>query len=386
MRIRENLGSIISNNNKGGIFNFKLPIGKVFGVITTENTPTKEIFENNGGWNAIGTVFYLDYELSKDYGNDVDLSKCKIAKPFYDNIQNYPLLGELILLIDAPSPSSQITNSSSQKYYIGTVNLWNNNQQNSPSNNVLGKTFIEQPSIRKLISFEGDRIFYGRKGNSLRFSSTIKNLSNINEWSNVGEDGDPITIISNGHIIKDINSLKPNIEEINKEESSIYLTSTQQIPLSPDKNNNLNPFTKPLLPNKYFSSQIILNSNRIVLNSKKDDILLFAKTNIEFNTKNIINLNADKRVHFNTPNVLLGTKKDGTAPDEPLLLGNKTKELLNDLFSLLQELGNNLSTVITPSQGSPLTGVNIAGSNMVSKLENLQKQLKTITSTSNFTI
>ena len=57
-------------------------IGKVFGIITTENTPTKELFETNGGWNGIGTIFYLNYDKKTKDICSVDLNKCKPAKPF----------------------------------------------------------------------------------------------------------------------------------------------------------------------------------------------------------------------------------------------------------------------------------------------------------------
>jgi hypothetical protein len=387
MRIRENLGGILASNNKGIIIpTFKPQIGKVYGIITTENTPTKELFDKYGGWSGIGTIFYLDYDNSKNI-DKTDLTKCKVARPFDSHIQAYPLIGELVQLTDGPAPTTQIDNTSSQKYYIGVINLWNNNQQNSPSGDTLGKTFNENADVRNLLSFEGDRIYQGRKGNGIRFGSTVKNHSDINEWSSgEGNDGDPITILVNGYVTTDKKSITPNIEEINKELSSIYLTSTQKIPLQPDRKNTLNPLTQPLLPEKYLFSQVILNSDRITLNSKKDEVMLFAKTNIELNTNNIINLNAGKYVHLNSPNISLGTKSDGTLADEPLLLGNKTKDVLTQFVNIIGELCNALSSVVSTSEGSPLVGVNTAGASAVGKLESLQNQLKDIVSTHNYTI
>ena len=386
MRIRENLGSLVAATSRTTPSPITKPqIGKVYGVITTENTPTKELFEKSGGWGGIGTVFYLDYEQAKDT-DTTDLTKCKIAKPFHASNQNYPLIGELIHLIDLPSPSSQVNNTSIQKYYTGTINLWNNNQQNSPSAGDLGKTFSEKSDIRNLLSFEGDRIYQGRKGNGIRFGSTVTKHIDLNEWSKSGNNGDPITILVNGYVTTNTGSLAPNIEEINKELSSIYLTSTQKIPLLPSKNDILNPITKPLLPNSYLFSQAIINSDRITLNSKKDEVMIFAKTNIEISTKNIINLNADGHIHINSPYISLGTKTNGDLADEPLLLGNKTKELLTQLMKVLGELCNGLSSAVSTPQGSPLVGINAAGANAVGNLEALQKQLKDIVSINNFTI
>jgi hypothetical protein len=384
MRIRENLSGIVASTSRGIVVPpFKPQIGKVFGVITTENTPNEDLFKNNGGFNGIGTIFYLDYDQSKDTTN-VDLSACKVAKPFYANSQDYPLVGELVSLTDGPAATSQVTPNASQKYYLGTINIWNNNQHNSPSTDSLGTTFNENADIRNLLSFQGDRIYQGRKGNGIRFGSTVSSYSNISEWSSVGNNGDPITILVNGYVTTDKKSLAPNIEEINKELSSIYMTSTQKIPLKPGALIT-NPVLSSILPPNYTNPQIILNSDRITLNSKKDDIVLISSGFIELNTDSIININAGNYTHINSPKISLGTKKDGTVADEPLLLGNKTKDLLTQLISILSTLGNDLTSVITPPPGAPLVGVNIAGTNLTAALSTLQDLIKDISSTNNFT-
>ena len=388
MRVRENLsGFAASFGNNINIPIQKPEIGKVFGVITTENTPNKELFEREGGFNGVGTIFYLDYEGSKNTTvNEINISSCLVAKSYYTNIQDYPLIGELVLLLDAPSPASQVSNNATQKYYLGALNIWNNNQQNSLSNDRLGKTFDENSDIRKLLSFEGDRIYQGRKGNGIRFGSTIKTSSQLNEWSEVGNNGDPITILVNGYVTTDKTNITPNIEEINKELSSIYLTSTQRIPLIPDRNDILNPITKPLQVNKYFGkSQLLFNTDRLVLNSKKDEVMIFAKTNIELNTNNIINLNAGERTHFNSPRNFIGTKSDGTLPDEPLLLGGKTIELLTDILEAISNFGSELSSVISAPAGSPLIDLNASANKLSNTINNLMGKLEKIASQQNYT-
>jgi hypothetical protein len=385
MRIRENLGVFLATQGKNVVVPpTKSQVGKVFGVITTENTPTKELFEKNGGWGGIGTIFYMDYEQSKNI-ETADLSKCKIAKPFHASTQNYPLLKELVEIIDGPSPVSQVNNTSSQKYYTGVINLWNNNQQNAPSGDSLGKTFSENADIRGLISFEGDRIYQGRNGNGIRFGSTVSSYSNVNEWSSVGNNGDPITILVNGYVTTDKANTAPNVEEINKELSSIYLTTSQKLPLQPDKRDILNPITKPLLPEKYTSPQIILNSDRITLNSRKDEVMVFAKTNIELNTKNTINLNADNHIHLNSPNIALGTNSDGSLPTEPILLGGKTHDLLLNLCNTLQNLASYLTSATSTEAGSLIPSVNDAGTQLFNDISGLISDLENIQSTKNFT-
>jgi hypothetical protein len=391
MKIRENLGGIISSiSNATPSTTTKSQVGKIFGVITTENTPTKELFERSGGWSAIGTIFYLPYEQSKNLDN-IDLNICKVAKPLHTNNQNYPLIGELVILMDLPSPISQINNSSTQKYYSDTINLWNNNQQNSPSTEYLGKTFIEKANIRNLVSFEGDRIYQGRKGNGIRFGSTVKSHSDVNEWSTLGEDGDPITILVNGYVTTNINSLVPNVEEVNKEMSSIYLTSTQKIPLIPGVN-IINPIQTSLKSINYFDSQLIANSDRITLNSKKDEILLFAKTNIELNTDNIINLNAGRYIHLHIDHknpdskILLGTQTDGTVPIEPVLLGNQTQIVFEQIITSLTNLASFLSSAVTTAEGTPVIACVNAGTQLSADISTLCSKIDKIHSNKVYTV
>jgi hypothetical protein len=388
MKIKENLSSYNAALGRNISIPLQTPqIGKVFAVITTENTPTKELYEREGKSNGIGTIFYLDYIGSKDTVlNEVNLSSCSIAKPYSPHLQDYPLVGELVTLVDAPAPASQEAPNITQKYYTGIINVWNNNQQNSLSNDSLGATFNENGEIRKLLAFEGDRIYQGRKGNGIRFGSTVKMTPMLNEWSNTGNNGDPITILVNGYITTDQKQITPNIEEINKELSSIYLTSTQRIPLIPDRNVNLNPITNPKIVSSYFGgSQLLFNSDRLVLNSKKDEVMIFAKTNVEINTNNIINLNAGERNHLNSPRNFIGTKSDGTLPDEPLLLGNQTINLLTDVLEAVSNFGSEVSSVISAPAGSPLMDLNASGNKLSNTINNLMGKLNKIISKQNYT-
>ena len=389
MRVRENLSSVVSSIGKNNFSPIKkVQVGKVYGVVTTENTPTKEMFEKVGGYSGIGTIFYLDYDQSKDIIGTIDskfLDSCKTAKTLYSQFQYYPVLGELVFLEDLPSPASQIQSTSTQKYYISSINLWNNPQQNSnPANDnaSLGVTFVENPNIKALLSFEGDHILQGRQGNALRFSTTTTLYKNLNEWSDIGKDDDPITILSNGF------SYNPNekfhVEKINKDLSSIYLTSAQKIPLQTDKTGTLNNLTNPLNVPDYFNAQTIINSDRVVINSKKDEVMIFAKTNIEINTKNIINLNADERVHLNSNAVFLGPYSD-TAIPQPVLLGYETIKLFQHLQETLTRLASYLSSAISAPEGAPILGLTSAGRDLMGDMKRVCDLLEKIPSQKVFT-
>ena len=149
----------------------------------------------------------------------------------------------------------------------------------------LGRTFIERSNIKPLQSFEGDIIYEGRWGQSLRFGSTVNNSSISNPWSSAGTDGDPITILRNNQYDDGLDPWIPQVENINVEQSSIYLTSTQKIPINV-ASKNYSSFIEglePISPEEYSGEQIILNSGRILFNSKSDDILLSSADSINLN-------------------------------------------------------------------------------------------------------
>ena len=191
----------------------------------------------------------------------------------------------------------------------------------------------------------------------------------------------------NGYITTNKKDLTPNIEEINKELSSIYLTSTQKLPLKPGAS-IINPRVNTILPKDYNSPQLIINSDRITLNAKKDEVLLFAKSNIELNSDNIININAGRVAHINSPTICLGTNKDGSYPTEPVLLGGKTHDLLLDLCNTLINLAGYLATATVPTtEGAiPVTACNHGGEQLFNDISNLIDKLSTITAEKVYTV
>jgi hypothetical protein len=279
------------------------------------------------------------------------------------------------------------------------MNLWGESQVNSQTANSkspLGKYFIEDPSVRNLLNYEGDHIIQGRKGNSIRFGSTMRVASNRNEWSDVGIEGYPITIIANGHAYDKTKDYY--LESINDEASSIYLTSNQRIPLKVEVKDPINPITLPPSLIDYVDSQAIINADRVVINAKKDDVMLFASTNIEISTNNIINLNAGKNIYLNikeanpatsvgpTPKIILGTRFDNTPASEPVLLGNQTTNFLLSLLTALDSFALSLTATSTNAEGSPLAKMQGSAEALQTQLKPLYDRLQKLLSNSTFTI
>lgn len=390
-KIRDNFSNITSTIGRN---NYTPPtvnqIGKVYGVVTMENTPTEKQFKRAGGFSGIGTIFYLDYNSNKNIPGTVDdafLDTCQLARPIGSQTQDYPFNNELVYILDAPSSANQSANNTAGlKYYGAVINLYNNPQQNSQpasNNDILAPGVIENSNLKPLISFPGDRIFQGRQGNSIRFSTT-NSFKKINEWSSVGKSSDPILILTNGFGPSD-KTARTYVEKINKDASSIYLTSTQKLPLQVDKTGVLNNITNPIEVSSYLNPQVILNSDRIVLNSKRDEVMLFAKTNIEISTKNIINLNADGRVHLNSNQIVLGSFDNNIIP-QPVLLGYNTIRLFQTLQRTLTSLGQYLASASSTKEGSPLPGLNAAGKELLEDMKSLVDQFDNITSKKVYTV
>lgn len=346
MIVRNSLGTLYNNLNTSGGGNIQSSTtGRVFHIIIDENSI------GYTDWSSIGTVYFTGlvetpptFPLTPDI-----LSQYSYAKPFLSFNSYIPLIDELILILDLPPANSSEVQNAKQLYYLSSINLFNSVNHNSQgvynvdrNNNInLGNNIEEVSNVRNLYPFEGDHISYGRWGQSLRFSSTLKFNETENFWSKIGNNGDPITLLVNGHKFPN-NTLKPYVENINRDDSSIYLTSTQIIPLEVSRLIDPNPITSPINPTKYSNSQIILSSNRITLNSRKDEIMLHSGTNIELSASQVIHLNSSNSILLNSPKIYLGVKSTGKTPTEPVLLGAKTVELLSKLLEALNEFSSNI--------------------------------------------
>ena len=395
------------NNNNG--FNVQTAINqanlinavRVISIVLDESHPR---FVELGEWNALGTIEY------EDVINPLPSPNPPTAKPLSGNTKNLPLVNEIVYLISLPDTSIEIISSNSIQYYIDIVSLWNHPHHNafptSPNllpptqqkdyvqttgGNVrrvtdqsteifLGKTFKERSNIHPLLPFEGDILYEGRWGNSIRVGSTVPNTPN--NWSTTGQSGDPIVIIRNGQGVQSQEGWIPIVEDINNDDTSIYLASTQKIPLKVSSTNYFsykeNP---PESPEQFAGKQLIINSGRLVFNTTQDHIL--------FSSAKSINLNGVNGVNIDTPvftiqsrNTYIGSKN----ATEPLLLGNRTIETLNNIISNLSGFLQICSGLVSTPPGTPLVPLNVAATQLNQQLLALQGNLEKLKSKSNFTI
>ena len=138
---------------------------------------------------------------------------------------------------------------------------------------------------------------------------------------------------------------------------------------------------KPQIPSQYDKEQIILSSGRILFNAKLDSVMFFAKKSIALSSAGTINLDSDSHTIVNSPKIYLGLQAH--KEKEPLLLGNKTNELLKDLLLSIKEFTNLIKT----GGGTPQSLMAASGylEGKANVIENVLKN-KELLSKQNFTI
>jgi len=402
-------------NRSGGVFgtlfdksNFTTssPIQNVGRVVSIVLDATHPRFKELGEWNGLGTIEYTLVDQPTPTNQSYPT-----AKPYDPAVRNFPLINEIVLISSFPNTDIGEFTSSKIAYYVSVVGIWNHPHHNAfPQNSnilppsqqkdyieteagsvrrvtdqsteiFLGRTFIERGDIHPLLPFEGDRILEGRWGNSIRFGSTV--TGSVNTWSSTGTNGDPITILRNGQGVQSDEGWIPTIEDINNDDSSIYLTSTQKIPLQSQAVEINQYFSypdngKPTDPNQYVGKQIILNSGRLVFNTTQDHLLLSSQKSIGFTAVESINFDTTGPVILQAGEVYLGSKN----ATEPVLLGQSTINLLQTLLQELATLTNILSLQVGVPPGAPLAPTNTQAALTNTTITNLLTQLNGLMSNS----
>lgn len=339
----------------------KLQVGRVTDIILNSQYPD---IEEYGGVNGIGTI---KFELN-NFINDGE----GVAKPFFPQMPSYPLVNEMVLIFRLPTRKMGVNINEKGYYYVNMINLWNNSHHNAYPNPIttntspeMGKnyqeveagsikrvpkkqyktnlnspvntsqqTFVERSNIRPLLPFAGDIIHQGRWGNSIRLGSIAKPFSEdaLNNWSEVGANGDPLIILRNGQNPEsNLSGYIPTTENINSDQSSIYLTSTQEIKISqPSFQNFLSYSDAPDSIGTFTDPQVIINSNRLVFNAKKDHILLSAEKSVGLSSGQSLNFDSKKFV-IHSKEIRLGSNN----ATESVVKGDT---LYNDLYFMITGL------------------------------------------------
>jgi hypothetical protein len=389
--------------------NSKVISGRVTNIIISD---TSTNFENYGQWNGIGTV---EFESVNEPNASGTIS---VASPLFPHLTNYPVVNEILLIFSLPDKTqSGRLNETFKYYYISPTSCWNHPHHNAVPNPLLiqdeiependtdyiqneigvtskvqssefelnlnpptGGTFVEKSNIHPLLPFMGDVIMEGRFGNSIRLGNTAKSDSTFyqNNWSTSGENGNPITIIRNGQPSDTSEQgFEPIIENINKDLSSIYLTSNQIIPIKTEFPDFPSLDSNPASLNEYSSNQIILSSGRLVFNSSTDSIFLTSNQSVSINAVKDIGLFSRKNnIIIQGKEIRLG-EKDAS---ESIILGDKFMEGFNNLLFAISLVCDSLTTepFLGPTSATA-SNLKIQADNMKSQLSQyLSKSVKSI--------
>jgi len=307
--------------------------------------------------------------------------------------------------LNQPLPNSNVQADVNELayYYFQAINIWNSTHHNAIPDPIfgdanpdsqqadyqqteagavrrvtdggteidLGDDFQEKLEVRNLQPYAGDLIYQGRWGQSFRFGSTLQGAQIPNPWSKSGEDGDPITIIKNGQHEDGNEPWVPQVEDVNTDLSSIYLTSTQEIPIEVASKNYKSYDSSPEAPPKFTGEQVIINSGRLLFNSKNDNILLSSSDTINLNSVNSFNVDTPKTI-IASKEIYLGDK----GATEPVILGDKFlndfQKLLSSLISLCGALGTPIGSgppfAINGAIPAPATQTLVKAQNMLNKI------------------
>lgn len=343
---------------------------RVRDIVLSSNHPR---FEEVGGWAGIGTIIYDTTEGGLNSTRDT----VSFARPLFSNHKFYPLINEIVAIITIADPiENQESGGEDSKlnFYFPPANVWNSQHHNAlPDVKVenpfkktktykevdqgspnyesteetpifLGTTFKEKNQVFPLYFYEGDYIMEGRWGNTLRLGSTVKFPDFPNTWSDVGNEGDPITILRVANPNKNSTQAGwlPTLENTIEDLSSIYLTSTQKLPFfaSSFKTDSFGNDPAPTSPSEYEGNQIILDSGRLILNAKSDGVLISSPTSVHLSAGNSINLDSSQRIVLSSGEINLVSRN----ATQRAVLGDELVFHLQNLIPVLEGLAKACST------------------------------------------
>ena len=206
-----------------------------------------------------------------------------------------------------------------------------------------GEYFTDNSNIHKLKLYEGDTLLESRFGQSIRFSG----------YNNSENKFAPTITIRNG---ENSDSLESEIgtsteENINNDGNIIFLGSGEKLleytlPIE-NKKESFSDY-----PNELKGNQILLNSDRIILSAKSQEMIFASKLNMGFITDNQFSIDASRGIditvddeidintndfdfNINIGNAIINLGTDGEMEKAPK--GDTLVKLLGELIDLISK-------------------------------------------------
>ena len=384
------------------------------------------------------------YKLGTDVGKikaryinseqNVHQNDLKWAWPMSTNFRCYPIVGEIVVMAEYLG----------KRYYMYTINKRNSvnnnlypglsmnrlsglsskgNSKEYQSNSAAGggsklptadiiskvyKSFKPSMTILPTKVKQGDVVIDGKFGQSIRMSAAgtkDEQYSSPAMYFRVGQrlsSDDPTGFLSK------MGFGKPLTENINDDGTSLYMTTNEKIMLvsatAKDTSNSVHSVswktpvkgTSVTVPNFWEGKQIILNSDRLIFNSRNNEMVFsslgctyfctsqwFISDSMKghvFNSKGQTVVRNTKNTIINSPKIFLGVK-DEAKPKliegklEHLVLGETLKGILEDLIDAITK-----AQYINGAGPASLNPANLP------KFMGIKNKLKKILSKQNFTM
>lgn len=238
------------------------------------------------------------------------------AAPAWFN-KRIPLVGEQVFIFKAPTTNTQSGSPRHVDFYYFTVlNIIDDvtlgtfpfnferdtNNAKKPlkvaapiiaDRREIAYTISKKPKTTKMLQpFEGDDIWEGRFGQSIRFTSHytfayppgpgIFEKNAIGYWPGAKQN-DPLMIIK---VKKPEGGNSYDIEDISKDSASIYLTTSQRV--LKFKGGFTKNLDVKLAPTWSSGGQIIIDSDRVIINAKKNKAFFIGKEEAVITGKKVL--------------------------------------------------------------------------------------------------
>lgn len=342
--------------------------GLVVDVIIDQFHPE---YAKSDGYN-VGTVKVRILNVD----HSLDEEQLPWADPYDDVIQQLPLIGELVNLLKVRG----------NFYYMRKIPLARRVQENAmlklndalnnrPTNTLkkavaageeisanthkFGEYYKPDSRVRQIKPFEGDVIIHGRMGHSIRLGS-----SQMNPGANTMA---PNVIIRAGQG-KDLEKSDISVdsvfglvlENIDKDASSLWLVSDQVIPLTPATSKSGHWARSATTMQKempFGGAQVAINSDRIIINSKKSNIMLFSNQEIYLSSYEDIALDTDNDITA-TANAMItlkaGTNITGIADEDVII--NAGSDILTTAIARTSFMSDKIYLGTPDDDSEPMVG------------------------------
>jgi hypothetical protein len=378
-------------------------IGRVTNIVFGEYLDDGKT--KNTSWKRDSDLGKIDFEIL--YTGLTTRRSNKISKsawPIFSFVKQYPLINEIVYIVSGPTDDLNDNYKNQKLFYYPPFSLWNAVNHNAFPNMdqyseflqfysqqpgyqgstateiaklPLGSYFEESDKVKTMQPFEGDSILEGRFGQSIRFGSSNFYRGDNDNWSfGVGagtglkETGKPITILINGQgksSIKRSDKFSTTIEDISRDDSSIYLTSGQILRTLDVSDIKGEKYQFP-----YQGNQALISSDRVMFYSKKENILLYSRQNIGLAAIMDVTINSDQ-VILTSNKILLG---DAFAT-ESAMLGDTFTIQLTRLLENIKNAGTSLQGASETNPGASAMNIRIAGKEIENAASIMINYLKT---------